>query len=273
MKTSDSIINITKALIAAQSEMPKAKKDSDNPYFSSKYADLAEIIDVSRPILAKHGLAIVQFPSTSIADGKVTVVLTSRILHESGEWLEDSLALLPVKSDPQAMGSCISYARRYSWQSICGIAAEDDDSNSASGLSGKSPAQQAYDQKKAANTPPPAPPAFTQQPTSQTPPQAPAQNALAPQAPPPQQPPANIPAPDAGFTETKQALINKIVDIVTKLGVVEPAQMKALASEAFATPAPKSLKMMSVDELDNFLAFVTGKLASTPSVPGGAPTF
>lgn len=277
MKTSESIINITKALISAQAEMPKAKKDSDNPYFGSKYADLAEIIDISRPILAKHGLAIIQFPSTNIlADGKTVVVITSRILHESGEWLEDSLSLMPVKSDPQSMGSCISYARRYSWQSICGIAAEDDDSNAASGLSGaKSPAQQNYEQKKAQQQQPPAaPPSFNSTPVAlqSTPPTPPSV--------PPQQPPVNTPsAPNANqgapnFTAEQQNLKNAIIDVATKLGVVDAKQMIQLASEALSTPNPQSLRLMSVDELNKFLAFLNAKLAQ-PQNPAEAnkPTF
>jgi hypothetical protein len=128
MVTSEHVNEIFTALIAAQSEMGNAKKTSNNPFFNSKYADLAEIIEVSKMVLNKHGLAIIQSPG---GDGSV-ITLTGRIIHTSGQWIEDTAVLKATKSDPQQAGSAITYARRYQLAAFFNIAQEDDDGNSAS---------------------------------------------------------------------------------------------------------------------------------------------
>jgi len=133
MKTSETVKEIFTALIAAQAKIGNAAKSSDNPFFGSKYADLAEVMGVSKPALAENKLAIIQAPSTRIDAGGIVVEITTRIIHGSGEWIEDTLSLKPVKQDPQGIGSCISYGRRYSWSAFCGIAQEDDDGAAASG--------------------------------------------------------------------------------------------------------------------------------------------
>ncbi|MGH9404425.1 MAG: ERF family protein [Terriglobia bacterium] len=129
MQTSKEINELSEALSKAQGEMKHAAKDSDNPFFGSKYADLAAVLTVAREPMAKNGLALVQYPS--VIDGRVCVetVLT----HASGQYLSGVLQLLPVKDDPQGIGSAITYARRYSAAAVLGIAQDDDDGNAASG--------------------------------------------------------------------------------------------------------------------------------------------
>jgi Protein of unknown function (DUF1018)./ERF superfamily. len=129
-KKSESITKLAAALVKAQSEITSITKDGNNPHFKSKYATLDNIIEETRPILAKHGLAILQMPG---GDGE-NVIMKTMVLHESGEWMEtEPLIMRPVKSDPQGMGSCITYARRYSYSSLLSISTdEDDDGNSAS---------------------------------------------------------------------------------------------------------------------------------------------
>lgn len=125
MAQSSEIDKLAAALVKAQAEFTHAKKDSANPFFKSKYADLATCIDVVRPVLAKYGLAVIQ-PCNGTA-------LETIILHESGQWISGSLTLTPVDNKPQSVGSAITYGRRYCLQAMLGLASEDDDGNSASG--------------------------------------------------------------------------------------------------------------------------------------------
>ena len=129
MNKSDTITELAKALVKFNSEVNKIAKDADNPFFKNNYATLDTIIDEIRPILSKHGLSIMQIPS---GDGQ-NVTLKTLLLHESGEWLEsDELTMKPVKNDPQAVGSCITYARRYSLAAFLSLnTGEDDDGNGA----------------------------------------------------------------------------------------------------------------------------------------------
>ena len=126
---SESIAALAKALIGFNSEVTKISKSAENPFFKSKYATLDNIVDEVRPILAKHGLSILQFPG---GDGE-NVIMKTMLLHESGEWIEsEPLIMKPVKNDPQAVGSCVTYARRYSIGSFLSLnTGEDDDGQKA----------------------------------------------------------------------------------------------------------------------------------------------
>tara|TARA_R110000803_G_scaffold56920_2_gene114496 strand:+ start:3608 stop:4195 length:588 start_codon:yes stop_codon:yes gene_type:complete len=127
MKTSESIAELAKALCKAQSQMGGAAKTANNPFFKSKYADLSSVVQAIKEPFADNGLSYVQFPiSTNSAIGVVT-----RLMHQSGEYLEQEYYLPLQKLDPQAAGAAITYARRYALQSIAGIPAEDDDGESA----------------------------------------------------------------------------------------------------------------------------------------------
>lgn len=131
MKKSESIVEIAKALHAAQGEMSGAKKGAANPFFKSKYADMNSVVDAVREPFCNHGLSYSQFPVYE--EGLAGVV--TLLMHSSGEWLESKLLLPVTKKDPQATGSAITYARRYALQSIAGIPSEDDDGNAASAKS------------------------------------------------------------------------------------------------------------------------------------------
>jgi len=128
MKTSESIKQIAEALVSAQKEIRFAAKDSTNPHFKSKYANINSIIEAVKKPLNDNGIAILQSLSPS-DDNKLH--LTTRLLHSSGEWIEDT-AVCPIqKQDPQGLGSAISYIRRYSISSLCALYADDDDGQSA----------------------------------------------------------------------------------------------------------------------------------------------
>ena len=128
MNHSESIGKIAEALAKAQKNFSPAVKDSANPFFKSNYLSLAGAIDACRDALSANGLAIVQ----TMDDGE-RLRLTTTLMHSSGEWITSHYPVNPVKNDPQGIGSAITYARRYSLMAIVGLAAEDDDGESASG--------------------------------------------------------------------------------------------------------------------------------------------
>ena len=131
LQKSDNISGLAKALVTFQGEVENIKKDANNPFFKSKYASLANILDGIREPLSKHGLSFCQFPS---GDGELTTIL----MHSSGEYLCDTFKMSPVKNDPQALGSAITYARRYTLAAVLGLnVQEDDDGNAASGKENK----------------------------------------------------------------------------------------------------------------------------------------
>lgn len=127
---SENINELAAALAIAQGEMKNAKKTADNPYYKSKYADLAECWDTCREILSKNKLSVVQMP------GKMTnskeIELTTMLLHASGQWMKSTMTVIAAKPDSQSIGSAITYGRRYALAAMVGIAQEDDDGNAAS---------------------------------------------------------------------------------------------------------------------------------------------
>jgi hypothetical protein len=129
MTNSEQLDALGAALAVAQGEFPAISKDSTNPFFKSKYADLATVVETASPILSKNGLSVVQFPGH---DG-VNDTLTTWLIHKSGQYINDTMALHLAKNDPQGQGSALTYARRYSYMSVLGLVAdEDDDGNAAS---------------------------------------------------------------------------------------------------------------------------------------------
>lgn len=129
MQTSDTINELTTALSKAQGEITGALKESANPFFKSRYADLASCWDACRGPLSKNGLAVFQAAETT-SDG---LVLTTTLAHGSGQWMRSSLGVTPKDDSPQSMGSALTYARRYALTAMVGIAQVDDDGNAASG--------------------------------------------------------------------------------------------------------------------------------------------
>ena len=130
MKTSENISNLTTALAAAQAKMKPAKMNAFNPFLKNKYADLGSIVDVIQSLLAEQGLSYVQMPS--MTDGeRIGIALTTRLMHNSGEWLEDTFfmpmpASEPGKSLMQVAGSAITYARRYALSAMLSVVSDED---------------------------------------------------------------------------------------------------------------------------------------------------
>lgn len=118
-----------KAFVAAQKDMEAVKKASTNPAFKSKYADLAGVVEAVVPALNAHGIGVIQSPGY---DGDL-VSVTTMLMHESGASMVGVLNLRPSKTDPQGVGSAVTYGRRYSLLAMTGAAPEDDDGNAASG--------------------------------------------------------------------------------------------------------------------------------------------
>jgi len=120
---------LNSAMVAALSELTNITKDKVNPHFKSKFTSLDAILDATRPVLARHGLALSQEP---VFEGGMAGVVT-RIIHVGGESRESKL-LLPLRDQTaQGVGSCLTYSRRYSAAAVLGIASdEDDDGNVAS---------------------------------------------------------------------------------------------------------------------------------------------
>lgn len=129
MESSQTIAKISAALVKAQAEMGNAKKESTNPFFNKKYADLNAIREAVLPVLTKHGIAVIQ--PTIVQDNKNYV--KTILLHESGEYIAGITEIVCSKpNDAQAHGSGLTYARRYGLQSITNVGADDDDGNQAS---------------------------------------------------------------------------------------------------------------------------------------------
>lgn len=129
MRQSEEIDQLSAALVEAQGHFAAVDKTASNTFFQNKYADLPAIVRAVQPILLANGLAVTQWPSF---DGEHDL-LTTRIIHTSGQWIEDSVRLYLVKLDPQGLGSAITYARRYALSAALGIVTEeDDDGNAAS---------------------------------------------------------------------------------------------------------------------------------------------
>lgn len=129
---SENIAELAAALSKAQASITGALKDSANPFFKSKYADLASCWDACRKQLTDNGLSVIQ-TTDIVAD---TVVVRTTLAHSSGQWVS---GILPVKGKddgPQAQGSGITYARRYALAAIVGLAQIDDDAEAAQGRSG-----------------------------------------------------------------------------------------------------------------------------------------
>jgi hypothetical protein len=130
MTHSESIKAIAPAIVVAQGELQSAPRDSSNPYFNSKYADLATCMDTLRPVLAKNGLAILQFPLMNKTD--LIVAVETVLLHISGEWFS-TLATCTVKDTlAQTVGAATTYLRRYGLAIIGLVTDDDDDGNAAS---------------------------------------------------------------------------------------------------------------------------------------------
>jgi hypothetical protein len=128
MKTSDKIDLIAPALLAAQKEINNASKDAKNPHFRSSYASLGSVIEAVKEPCNKHGIVVLQ----TLSEGTAGLHLSTRAIHSSGQWIEDTAFSPLPKADPQGVGSATTYLRRYSLAALFCITQEDDDGNAAS---------------------------------------------------------------------------------------------------------------------------------------------
>jgi hypothetical protein len=128
MKTSLEISKLAPALLKAQQAITFAAKDATNPHFKNTYANLESVIDAVKPALNANGIVFIQSFSPS-ESGKLN--LTTRLMHESGEWLEDELTMPLQKNDAQGYGSAATYSRRYALAAITGLYQADDDGTEA----------------------------------------------------------------------------------------------------------------------------------------------
>lgn len=135
MIMSETIGKLTEALAKAQSQMGFAKKDKANDYFKSSYADLASCIEVSREPLSKNGLAVIQ----TVEEDAQGVCVETLLTHTSGEWIKGKAVIPMTKRDPQALGSAVTYGRRYSLCAIINLASDDDDGEAAMNRDGSTP--------------------------------------------------------------------------------------------------------------------------------------
>jgi hypothetical protein len=148
---SEAVDQLSAALASAQGEMVNATKTSENPFFRSRYADLAAVWDAIRAPLSKHGLSVTQTFRKATESAEYTVTRTAKtgetwesrvqhladlvttLHHASGQWIGSEVPIICEWGNPQTLGSTITYLRRYSLQAACGIAPEDDDGNAGSG--------------------------------------------------------------------------------------------------------------------------------------------
>ncbi len=158
MKTSQSISKISGALLSAQKKIGAASKESVNPFFKSKYADLGAVMECCKQALNESGISVLQ---PVVIENNIACVETT-LLHESGEFITGCQPIVcKQEHDPQAQGSAITYARRYSLQSMLFIPAEDDDGNKATnGNSQHQQKQPAPTKQPAKSAQPPTPEIF-----------------------------------------------------------------------------------------------------------------
>jgi len=137
MKMSETIAELATALSKAQGQIEAASKGSVNPHFKSRYADLNSLRDAIREPLAVNDLSIIQLPRV---DGNHVEVETM-LLHKSGEYIAETLRMPFGQNNAQAIGSALTYCRRYSLGSLLNLSSDDDDGNAAVALSGKQDSQ------------------------------------------------------------------------------------------------------------------------------------
>lgn len=135
MRTSEQIGKIAEALAQAQGALTTVGKSKEvsvrtkaGGSYKFTYADLAAVTEAARKPLADNGLSYVQMPGNN-QDG--SIALTTRLMHTSGEWIEETLSMKPGSNDPKDIGGAITYLRRYALAAMLGIVSEDEDADVA----------------------------------------------------------------------------------------------------------------------------------------------
>lgn len=152
---STTIAKFAAAFVKAQKEIKGAVKDATNPHFKNQYADLSSVMAACKDSLNKNGIAIIQTPARS-EPGRLA--LTTKLLHESGEWMAGTGEIPIDRAGPQAYGSALTYARRYFLSAMVGVCPEDDDGNDADNRGQRKPEPtpaQRQEQKRQSVTPTP----------------------------------------------------------------------------------------------------------------------
>ena len=124
---SPAVDEVFAALVSLQPELQSVAADKENSHFKAKYASLGAYLDMLRPILSTHELAV--FQTTRDHEERITVVTT--LAHSSGQWISGEMTLRPTKNDPQGFGSAITYMRRYGLTCLLGLSQSDDDDDGA----------------------------------------------------------------------------------------------------------------------------------------------
>lgn len=128
MNTSDKLDKIAPDLLAAQQDMKDLQATGSNPHFSSSFIPLDDMLPAVKPILNRHNIVLVQ----TVTDAGRGMAVNTRLLHVSGQWIEDQAVFPLDKATPQGAAACITYMRRISLATVCGIVeAKDDDGNKA----------------------------------------------------------------------------------------------------------------------------------------------
>lgn len=129
MDTTNATPELWAALASAQTEIQNPTKNSTNPHFKNKYADLAEVLRTVLPVFSRHKLAIIQ--STSFDPALHLVQVSTVVAHSSGGYIKAEAQCVPGKTDAQGVGAATTYLRRYALTAMAGVAQEDDDGNSS----------------------------------------------------------------------------------------------------------------------------------------------
>ncbi|MBF0502319.1 MAG: ERF family protein [Candidatus Riflebacteria bacterium] len=261
METSQTVGAISQALAKAQGQMKPAAFDASNPHFKSKYATLASIMEACRPALSAAGIAVMQ--GTSIDPETLRVNVTTLLTHVSGEFIKETLSIKPAMDTAQAIGSAISYARRYCLSALVGIVSDDDDDgNLATGRPDVKPVLTSV--KKTPAPVNPASPAATKT-VAQV--KQPAKTEVVPV---PSNEPVQQPQPEPPVTAlkaetpTQQRIgkIRQIFEMSAKLGH-SPVQMKSEIAAILGWSAPlRESSQMTNDDLDKVLAVFNDALTA-----------
>lgn len=159
---SGQVNELAAAIVKSQKEMKPATKDCTNPFFKSKYADLAAVWAALLPF-TENGIAITQSPMEA-TNGHAAI--ETQLTHISGQWMRSRLTIPVAKDDPQGMGSAITYARRYALGCMTGLVTEEDDDGNAASKPALRKAAPALTQAAPALESPPVPATDSQMPMS-----------------------------------------------------------------------------------------------------------
>lgn len=129
MNTDKATPELWTSLAAAQAEIQNPLKNSSNPHYKSKYADLAEVLRTVLPTFSKHDLAVMQ--STSFDPASSLVSVSTVVAHKAGGHVMSTASCIPARTDAQGVGAATTYLRRYALAAMAAVAQEDDDGNSA----------------------------------------------------------------------------------------------------------------------------------------------